>query len=551
VCAKSRQEDNRIVIVLCGEGINYSHLPVGTNRSNAMVPVNGKPVIGWILDDLLHKNIQHVTVVVRAEDNHLQSFLKRAYGSRMDLHIAVLKEEDTILQSLNAGLCLTPADGLVSIVLGDTLVRDPFDGLTDFVYVGEVEDSARWCLAIAARNGKIVSYIDKQQDVVDKPYMALSGYYHLRHGDSLRTCLRRSISNGERELSDVLRRYGAVHPIYARRASEWFDFGHIDGLAAARRELLQSRDFNSLSVDPVLNTVSKVSRNNEKLRNELRWYLEIPDNLKVLTPRIVDYEEIDGKVRITQEYYGYPSLAELYVYSDLSSDTWLAVLRHVFRIHEEFRCYEGDLKPDCARVIYVDKTWQRLTELQKQDEFWQSLLLKERVLVNGEDLQGIFALRHLVNDRAKALADSAPISIIHGDLCFSNILFDINHQIIRLIDPRGSFGCRGIYGDPRYDIAKLRHSVCGLYDYIVADMFKLEKLTTQFRYDIFSSNAARSVAAGFDRLLTEAGYKLDDIRFIEGLLFVSMLSLHRGHKQRQLVMYFLGLSLLNEVLKCA
>ena len=30
-------------------------------------------------------------------------------------------------------------------------------------------------------------------------------------------------------------------------------------------------------------------------------------------------------------------------------------------------------------------------------------------------------------------------------------------------------GHKGIYGDARYDIAKLRHSACGLYDVLVAD----------------------------------------------------------------------------------
>ena len=46
-----------ITIILCGGEINYSDLPISTNQTNAMIPVNGKPVIGWIIDDLIEKDL--------------------------------------------------------------------------------------------------------------------------------------------------------------------------------------------------------------------------------------------------------------------------------------------------------------------------------------------------------------------------------------------------------------------------------------------------------------------------------------------------------------
>ena len=50
-------------IILCGGSMDYGNLPIGTNLSNAMIPVNAKPVIGWILDDLLAKNIRQVAII--------------------------------------------------------------------------------------------------------------------------------------------------------------------------------------------------------------------------------------------------------------------------------------------------------------------------------------------------------------------------------------------------------------------------------------------------------------------------------------------------------
>ena len=63
---------------------------------------------------------------------------------------------------------------------------------------------------------------------------------------------------------------------------------------------------------------------------------------------------------------------------------------------------------------------------------------------------------------------------MHGDFCFSNILYDFKSQSIKVIDPRGLSGDgkeQSIYGDLRYDVAKLAHSVIGKYDFIIAGRF--------------------------------------------------------------------------------
>ncbi|MEO8392403.1 MAG: hypothetical protein ABI700_05360 [Chloroflexota bacterium] len=539
---------NTATIILCGGPINYSNLPIGTNQSNAMIPVNGKPVISWILDDLLAKQIDSgVVIVLREQDQRLRGFLQRAYGERMALTLAPLHHDGTIIQSLQAGLAQTSGAERVRVILGDTLIRDPYTAGEDFVYVGEVEYSQRWCLALTDSAGIITDYIDKQ-DVDIEPKRAVAGFYHFLNGAALAACVEASIAAGDKQLSAVLRRYGAYAPLKAQAAQDWYDFGNLDHLIDARRRLIQPRHFNRLTIDPVLNTITKISENNQKLRDELDWYLDIPEELKVLTPRILSRSVQGGQVKIVQEYYGYPTLAELFLYADLSVEVWHSILRHIFRVHDVFRHFPGQLQAADVRMMYVGKTWARLDELGKQSEFWAGLLKQETIQFNGRKLAGIQAVKQIVEGRAEALVQAAQICIVHGDLCFSNILFDINNQIIRLIDPRGSFGQRGIYGDVRYDIAKLRHSVCGLYDYIVADIFDVKAQDGGFVGEIFVNETNRAVADSFDKLVAEAGYAVDDIRLIEALLFLSMTPLHQDHPKRQLMMFLTGLSLLDEVL---
>jgi dTDP-glucose pyrophosphorylase len=293
-------------IILCGGQINYSNLPIGTTQSNAMIPINGKPVIAWILNDLLDKGIHTATVVLREQDQRLQDFLRRAYHDRMDITLAPLTHQGTIIQSVQAGLRQHTSDGPVRIILGDTLIRDPFTDDRDFVYVSQVEESRRWCVVFANSRGQIVDLVDKQELTLPGPILALAGYYQLQHGEHLKHCVESCVANGERELSRILLRYNARYPIGIEPVTQWFDFGNIDNLVDARRRLLQPRHFNELVINPVLNTITKSSEDDQKLADELDWYLNIPDELKVLAPRIVSHRRVNGRLHIVQEYYGYP-----------------------------------------------------------------------------------------------------------------------------------------------------------------------------------------------------------------------------------------------------
>jgi dTDP-glucose pyrophosphorylase len=535
-------------IILCAGSINYSNLPIGTSHSNAMIPVNGKPVIGWILDDLLKKNIYETIIVLHVEDARLKSFLRRAYQTRMKIEIVEIKEKGTILNSLQAGLSDVASQTSVRLILGDTLIRDSYEGNFDFVYVGIVPNSQRWCLVNIASDNSVISYINKK-DVNHTPLLALVGYYHFLDGNYLVGCLESAIKQGCSELSDVLEIYGVTRPIQALQVKEWYDFGSIDNLVAARQNLLQSRYFNSLEIDPIFGTITKRSYQSEKkLLQELYWYLHLPDNLRVLTPRIIEYNENHGQAMIKQEYYGYPTLAELALYSNLSISVWQSILSRLFQIHEVFCKYTSAVSADNIREMYIEKTLERIKDLRKQGNHWEKILSQETILLNNTIYLNYSQLTDYLETYANKIADNAKSSIIHGDFCFSNILFDLDSQLVRLIDPRGSFGDAGIYGDPRYDIAKLRHSVCGLYDYIVADMFDIKgDIKMGFFSEVYAEKNNDIIERYFDQMVIEKGYNLTEICFIEALLFISMVPLHSDNIKRQIMMYLTGIKLLNEV----
>jgi hypothetical protein len=126
-------------------------------------------------------------------------------------------------------------------------------------------------------------------------------------------------------------------------------------------------------------------------------------------------------------------------------------------------------------------------------------------------------------------------------------LFDPLNRVVKLIDPRGSFGDAGIFGDARYDVAKLLHSLRGGYDFIVHDMFRVQMDGTDIRLEQFFPKARPAVLASFQEIFC-AQFDLREVEFIEALLFLSMAALHRDAPARQTAMFATGIKLLNEAL---
>ncbi|OAD84288.1 hypothetical protein ATN89_10965 [Comamonas thiooxydans] len=110
---------------------------------------------------------------------------------------------------------------------------------------------------------------------------------------------------------------------------------------------------------------------------------------------------------------------------------------------------------------------------------------------------------------------------------------------MKIIDPRGlNFkNDLSIHGDQRYDLAKLAHSVIGLYDFIIAgrysiaydaDGFEIIKFDIDKRIDLIQKEFLK-----FDFMDGESVFNIFPLVV---LLFISMLPLHADRPDRQKAM---------------
>lgn len=523
--------------------------------SQLMTSIRGKPVILWCLNSLFEKGFVYVDVIINQHDIKLKSFLsKNVYFTHYHLNIIEVDDKAfqhfSILDSLDVALQSVVPSLPTQIILADTMIYEPFPSISDVFYTSKnITASDRWCLIEKNEKNYVTKFFDKIADIDVENKEALVGYYKLSNTALLQTSVEKALEQKKRHLSDAFALYDKYQPIQAIITKSWIDFGHISGIVDARFKLFNVRAFNRLSVDAVRGTIMKSSKDKQKIKDELHWFQSLPNDLKVLTPKILNSKEDDAYFYMEMELLGYPSLSECFVYGENSLEDWHYILKKVFQLHRLLD--ERKAKNDKAELeaLYIHKTQKRLLEIEGSNTF-KEIIHHRDIMINGRHFKNLLAMKDDIMQKCIELSRfDGDFSIVHGDYCFSNILFDSMYYVFRLIDPRGRFKSDTLYCDPRYDYAKLRHSFVGLYDYVVLGFYHFKQLSRrQFEYKIVTTKNRQQFAIYFNRLLSNTSLNAKEVESIEALLFLTMLPLHKDDIQRQKVLYLIAIEKLNKVL---
>ena len=313
------------------------------------------------------------------------------------------------------------------------------------------------------------------------------------------------------------------------------------------------RSFNRIEIDEVRGILTKTSRHKEKFIDEIRWYLKIPKQLRCFAPRIFDYS-LDGNAPfVKMEFYAYRTLHEMFLTDSLWGGGYCKkIFQRLLTVVEAFQacrieCTKTDAQA-AVKAMYVDKTLRRLATLRHDENFKD--FFERKIVVNGKifhSLNEILALLPVAVERLLFENAEKYFSVIHGDLCLPNILVAAEHNFLRLVDPRGEFGDFDIYGDWRYDLAKLLHSVEGNYDLIIADKFTAN--ARDFAIDYEMPQDFSEVREIFFEVFKSQLNNLLALRLIEATLFLSMVPLHANSLSRQRIMLATGVELFESVVK--
>lgn len=318
----------------------------------------------------------------------------------------------------------------------------------------------------------------------------------------------------------------------------WKDFGHINTYYRSISKMTTERSFNSLKV--VENSIMcKSSSDVNKMIAEKNWFKHIPNILQCYTPKLYDIE-LDKSNNVEQycmEYMYIPSLSNLFVFGKNPIFVWKDIINSCKDYINKEYCtslnefHTKNIK-DCDIVnkndkMYYNKTLKRLKNT--------NIDLNTNWKINGESVPSINSILCELDKNIHKHNDKY-CSIVHGDFCFSNILYDFKSKSIKLVDPRGrdSDGNLSIYGDIRYEVAKLAHSVIGLYDFIVAERYYYSENKNELNLTFEQNTNISTIQQWFiNQTFCDFNFNELDVYNIMIHLFLSMIPLHSDCPNRQ------------------
>ena len=315
----------------------------------------------------------------------------------------------------------------------------------------------------------------------------------------------------------------------------WYDFGHLNTYFYSKQKMTTERHFNCLEIKN--GAVIKSSSDALKMSAEAAWYKNAPPSIKPFLPQFFEESfSLDKKKCYSIEYLHLLSLSEIYVFGRQDENTWNEIFNSCSYFLDETALVateSAQWSEKDSYQLYYKKTLDRLAQFESES----GIKLDHEWKLNDQYLPSLSTISESVWSALKDRPGRP--GFIHGDFCFSNILYDFKSKKIKVIDPRGLNTNNEItnLGDFRYEIAKLAHSAVGFYDQIIAQQYNFTE--NQYRLTLgFASDKNLDIVKDIFLNTKFRGQTPDkwDILPIMITLFMSMLPLHKDNVQRQKVL---------------
>lgn len=310
-----------------------------------------------------------------------------------------------------------------------------------------------------------------------------------------------------------------------------------------------ARFFNSVQGDEF--TVTKSSKDIKKIKAEFTFYQLIPEDMKTWFVMPYHYQEFEDHACYTMERYNMTDLAIRWVHGAIDTQECANLLHKVFHfinIRKKRTVNAPDGKK-IADALYLEKLDMRVQNLKIHPGYPKiAALLESGTSYASIDL--LVSRYKNLYQKLSPLRGPIAFSVIgHGDLCFSNMLFNKETALIKLIDPKGALEDAQLWTDSYYDVAKLSHSICGRYDFFNNALHRISiDADLQFCLEIdFNNNTFIEIFKDFCK---NNGFEYQLVRLYEASLFLSMLPLHMDNPQKVFGFILNAINILDEVERC-
>ncbi|MDE3234853.1 MAG: NTP transferase domain-containing protein [Bacteroidota bacterium] len=254
----------KAIIPVAGAGTKLR--PHTYTQPKALIPIAGKTILSFIVDQLHEAGIQEFIFIVGYLGEKIQDYVSQTYP-HLTTHFVYQNER----QGTGHAIELTKSivgDDEVFVALGDTIceydVKEVIQSPYSMLGIKKVDDPRSFGVATVNEDGFIEQVVEKP--AIPKSNMALVGLYKIKETDFLFDCLHHLFTDdiktqGEYNLTDALDcmiKRGAKFQSF--KVKSWFDCGKKETLLESNATLLKkfggivSEDLqseNSIIIPPV------------------------------------------------------------------------------------------------------------------------------------------------------------------------------------------------------------------------------------------------------------------------------------------------------------
>lgn len=280
------------------------------------------------------------------------------------------------------------------------------------------------------------------------------------------------------------------------------EFGLLEEYEKLGQE--KCRPFNRITIDGDMLVKEPVDAQGEKLAvRECAWYE------KARQLHIRELPRIYGTSPLKMEYIRGKNIYECRISHEEKKRILKSLIKALHQLHESSQIPADSFS---VKEAYFNKTMDRLAKIEDLVPFGR----EKRIRINGKECKNVFFYKRELEKKLEQITCES-FSFIHGDCTFSNLMLREDGSPV-LIDPRGYFGFTELYGDVRYDWAKLYYSIVGNYDRFNLKDFRLDIGEKEVSLQI-TSNEWEDMEDDFFELTGADRY---EIRLLHAVIWLSL-----------------------------
>ena len=186
-----------------------------------------------------------------------------------------------------------------------------------------------------------------------------------------------------------------------------------------KKKLIQSREFNDLEYDDFFGTITKKSLNEEKFKHEILWYSKMPNDLKIVSPRVLE-SSIDSPMFLKSRY-SYPALSEIWLFSNLNE--LKSIINKLLKIINLFKNIKREVDYSDYKNIYIDKTLERVKNIKSQKIL--SLLSQESIIINNKKYDNWHEIKSVILKKVELLYNDDDNYALYMEIFVCQIYYTI------------------------------------------------------------------------------------------------------------------------------